>query len=68
MLRRQSPSQNGNSATESAISSSIVEMLEPLEERRTAALSDPYCIGFLQIVGVHAASKPLGSGGGMGQA
>ena len=54
-------------ATESA-TDFIVEMLEPLGKMPDGALSDPYCIGFLQIVGVHAASKPLGSGGGMGQA
>jgi hypothetical protein len=32
-----------------------------------ATLRDPYCLGFLQIVGVHVASQSLGKGSGMDQ-
>jgi hypothetical protein len=41
----------------------IVEMLAPYGKIPTDALRDPYCIGFLQIVGVHVASKFLKSDG-----
>lgn len=43
----------------------ITKMLEPYGRIPAAALSDPYCIGFLQIVGVHVASQSLEKGGGM---
>src|SRR5205809_5547185 len=33
-----------------------------------AALSDPYCLGFLQMVGVHVASQSLPKGSGMDEA
>jgi hypothetical protein len=45
----------------------IVEMLEPYGTIPAGALRDPYCIGFLQMVGVRAACKSLGSGSGWGQ-
>src|SRR6266481_5168426 len=53
-------------ATESA-SDFIVEMLGPYRKIPAGALRDRYCMGFLQIVGVHAASKSLGSGSGIEQ-
>jgi hypothetical protein len=38
----------------------IVKMLEPYGKLPGAALCDPYCIGFLEIVGLHVAAKSLG--------
>jgi hypothetical protein len=40
-------------------------MLEPYGQIPAAALSEPYCIGFLQMVGVHVASQSLEKGSGM---
>lgn len=43
----------------------LVDMLKPLGQMHRRVLQDSYCLGFLQIVGIHAASKPLGQGAGM---
>jgi hypothetical protein len=43
----------------------IVEMLKPYGKIPASALRDPYCIGFLEIVGVHVASDSLPKGSGM---
>jgi hypothetical protein len=43
----------------------IVEMLKPVGQPHPRVLQDSYCLAFLQIVGIHAASKPLGQGAGM---
>lgn len=43
----------------------IGRMLEPFGQLHPLVLDDPYCIGFLQMVGVHAASKALGRGAGI---
>jgi hypothetical protein len=45
----------------------IPKMLEPYGKNGmipAAALRDPYCVGFLQIVGLHVASPALGKGSG----
>jgi hypothetical protein len=51
-----------------AVADFIPKMLEPHGKIPAAALRDPYCIGFLQIVGVHVASQHLESGSGMEKA
>lgn len=43
----------------------IVDMLKPVGQLHPRVLQDSYCLGFLQIVGIHAASKLLGQGAGM---
>jgi hypothetical protein len=43
----------------------IPQMLEPYGKIPAVALRDPYCLGFLEIVGVHVASQALGKGSGM---
>jgi hypothetical protein len=48
-----------------AAASWIVDMLRPFGQLHPRVLQDSYCLGFLQIVGIHAASKPLGQGAGM---
>jgi hypothetical protein len=48
-----------------AAASWIVDMLRPVGQLHPRVLQDSYCLGFLQIVGIHAASKPLGQGAGM---
>jgi hypothetical protein len=37
----------------------IPKMLEPYGQIPAATLRDSYCIGFLQMVGVHVASQSL---------
>jgi len=46
-----------NSARDWIVTARIRDMLAPLGELPSSIYHDPYCLGFLQIVGMHAASS-----------
>jgi len=51
-----------------AVAAFLREKLEGSFSLPAAALSDRYCLGFLQMVGVHVASQSLPQGSGMNEA